>query len=221
LPRINAQDKSPMPYISAANRPAINEKVVALADEIAAAMIQKKHTAEISTHYRRAFLEIADFITAMELGMACTAASRAQHLAATIVETARGSGAQGGWTGELNYAITMLIQLVPHEMRLRKAWDESLRYWIYAETVGALTRTAYDLHSRTGNDYIGNGLTGVFEDIKDEYKRRVNTAYEAAQILKSGDCYDYVPFRTRLVPATVDGVAGYQDVMLPKQNQTP
>ena len=38
----------------------------------------------------------------------------------------------------------------------------------------------------------------MFEDIKDEYKRRVNSAYEAAQILKSGDCYDYVPFRTQL-----------------------
>ena len=131
------------------------------------------------------------------------------------------SGVKGGWTGELNYAITMLIQHVPHEMRLRKAWDESLRYWIYAETVGALTRTAYDLHVRTGDDYIGNGLTGVFEDIKDEYKRRVNTAYEAAQILKSGDCYDLAPFRTRLVAATVDGVAGYQEVMLPRQNPTP
>ena len=49
----------------------------------------------------------------------------------------------------------------------------------------------------------------------------VNTAYEAAQILKSGDCYDFVPFRTHLVAATVDGVAGYQEVMLPRQNQTP
>ena len=146
--------------------------------------------------------------------------SRAQQLAATIVEAARGYGVQGGWTGELNYAITMLIQLVPYEMCRRKAWEESLRYWIYAETVGALTRTAYDLHGRTGDDFIGNGLTGVFEDIKDEYKRRVNSAYEAAQILKSGDCYDYVPFRTRLVAATVDGVSGYQEVMLPRQERT-
>ena len=156
--------------------------------------------------------------TGCPTGYTVKPASSAQRLAATIVETARGSGVKGGWTGELNYAITMLIQHVPHAMRVRKAWDESLRYWIYAQTVGALTRTAYDLHLRTGDDYVGNGLTGVFEDVKDEYKRRVNTAYEAAQILKSGDCYDFAPFRTRLVAATVDGVAGYQEVMLPRQN---
>jgi hypothetical protein len=210
-----------MPYISAANRPAIDEKVAPLADEIATAMIHEQHTAEISTYYRRVFLEIADFISAAEKATAVEPASKAQQLAATILETARPSGVKAGWTGELNYAITRLIQRVPYEMRLRKAWDESLRYWIYAETVGALTRTAYDMHVRTGDDYVGNGLTGVFEDIKDEYKRRVNTAYEAAQILKSGDCYELAPFRTRLVVATVDGVAGYQEVMLPKQNPTP
>jgi hypothetical protein len=206
-----------MPYIPAANRPAIDEGVAALAKEIAAAMIEQRHTAEISTHYRRAFLEIADFIAAKESAAAVVPASKAQQLAATIVETARGGGVQGGWTGELNYAVTMLIQHVPQEMCLRMAWDQPLRYWIYAQTVGALTRTAYDLHVRTSDDYVGNGLTGVFEDIKDEYKRRVNTAYEAAQILKSGDCYDLAPFRTRLVAATVDGVAGYQEVMLPRQ----
>lgn len=65
---------------------------------------------------------------------------------------------------------------------------------------------------------MGNGLTGVFEDVKDEYKRRVNTAYEAAQILKSGDCYELAPYRTQLVADTVDGVAGWQEVMLPRRD---
>lgn len=83
--------------------------------------------------------------------------------------------------------------------------------------MGALTRTAWDLHAECADDYIGNGLCGVFIDIKDEYKRRVNTAYEAAQILKSGDCYDRITFRTQLVPVTVNGVEGYQEVMLPPQ----
>ena len=215
-----------MPYIPAAKRPAIDEKVQALAGDIATAMIAKQHTAEISVHYRGAFTEIAEFIAEMERGMPGHPVSAAQRLAATIVRTARGSdigggGVKGGWTGELNYAITRLIQRVPDEMRVRGAWDEPLRYWIYAQTVGALTRTAYELHSRMEDDYIGNGLAGVFEDVKDEYKRRVNTAYEAAQILKSGDCYDYAPFRTQLVPATVDGVAGYQEVMLPRQKPAP
>lgn len=210
-----------MPYIPPANRPAIDDKVQDLAGEIATRMVQERQTAELSVHYRRVFLEIAAFIESLERKSAAAPASKAQRLAATIVEVAAGYGILGGWTGELNYAITMLIQRVPHEMHRRNAWDEPLRYWIYAETVGALTRTAYDLHARTSDDYIGNGLTGVFEDIKDEYKRRVNSAYEAAQILKSGDCYDYVPFRTHLVSVTVDGVAGYQEVMLPRQVRTP
>lgn len=67
------------------------------------------------------------------------------------------------------------------------------------------------------DDYTGNALAGVFEDVKDEYKRRVNTAYEAAQILKSGDCYEYSPFQTQLVAVNVDGVAGFQEVMLPRR----
>jgi hypothetical protein len=209
-----------MPYIPPANRPALDEKVEALADEIATVMIRERQTAEISVHYRRAFLEIAHFIATLEQQARTEPHSNAQRLAATIVEVARAYGVKGGWTGELNYAITRLIQRVPYEMCRRKAWEESLRYWIFAETVGALTRTAYDLHAHTADDYVGNGLTGVFEDIKDEYKRRVNSAYEAAQILKSGDCYDHVPFRTRLVAATIDGVSGYQEVMLPRQEPT-
>jgi len=101
-------------------------------------------------------------------------------------------------------------------MKASGAWDESLRYWIYAETVGALVRTSYDIHARYANTWIGNGLAGVLVDVKDEYKRRVNTAYEAAQILKSGDCYDATPFHTRLVAFEHGGVRGYIEIMLPK-----
>lgn len=207
-----------MPYISAANRPAIDEKVAALAEEIAAAIVAQRQTAEISTHYRRAFMETAEFLAAAERGAAAQPASAAEWLAATIIQTACGSGVKGSWAGELNYAITRLIQRVPHTLQLRKAWDDPLRYWIYAQTVGALTRTAYDLHSRMADDYVGNALAGVFEDVKDEYKRRVNAAYEAAQILKSGDCYEYSPFQTQLVAVNIGGVAGFQEVMLPRRN---
>jgi len=210
-----------MPYIPPANRPILDEKVRVLAEDIARTMTEKGQTAEISTHYRRVFLEIAEYIAALEANRAAAPESKAQQLAAAIVEAARVYGTKGGWTGELNYAITMLIQRVPYQMQCGKVWEESLRYWIYAETVGALTRTAYDLHRTTADDYVGNGLTGVFEDVKDEYKRRVNSAYEAAQILKSGDCYDFVPFRTQLVATTVGGAAGYQEVMLPRQDPKP
>lgn len=204
-----------MPYIPAANRPAIDVRVDAVAEAIADAMIAQNHTAELSTHYRRAFLEIADFIAATEAGSAVQPKSKAQELAATVLEVARSYNQIGAWAGELNYAITMLIQMVPYKMYQKKAWAEPLRYWIHSQTVGALTRTAYDLHTRTSDDYVGNGLTGVFEDIKDELKRRVNTAYEAAQINKSGDCFDWVPFRTQLVPFTAGGAEGFIEVMLP------
>jgi hypothetical protein len=188
-----------------------------LAGEIADQMIAGKETAEISIHLRGAFLEIARTIQQTERGESVSSDSKAAALARRILETAAGYGLKGGWTGELNYAVTRLIQMVPYRLAKTGTWSEPLRYWIYAETVGALTRTALDLHQECGNDYVGNGLCGVFIDVKDEYKRRVNTAYEAAQITKSGDCYDLVPFRTHLVPAEVGGVRGFQEVMLPQQ----
>jgi len=206
-----------MPYIPAKNRPGIDECVNELAEEMATAMIKARETAEIGARYRTAFLAIAKFIARSECGHKPGAKNSAGRLAQTILATAADYGIQGGWTGELNYAITMLIQKVPYFMHRKGVWSEPLRYWIYAETVGALTRTAYDLHKTMKNDYIGNGLAGVFEDIKDEYKRRVNTAYEAAQIRKSGDCYDFVPFRTALVPVKVGEMEGWQEVMLPQQ----
>ncbi len=41
-------------------------------------------------------------------------------------------------------------------------------------------------------------MGGVFEDVKDEYKVRVNKSYEIAQILKSGDCYN-TPYFNKVV----------------------
>jgi len=206
-----------MPYIPPQNRPAIDEAVSALAREIAGVMTQNRETAEISTRLRAAFVSIARHIIAAEKGESPAADTVAATLAQQILDTAAGYGLKGGWTGELNYALTRLVQAVPHELKTAGTWDESLRYWIYAETVGALVRTAWDLHAQCGDDYVGNGLCGVLIDIKDEYKRRVNTAYEAAQIRKSGDCFDLVPYRTELVATEVGGVKGWQEVMLDRQ----
>lgn len=204
-----------MPYIPPQNRPPINTAVDALAEEIATALIQQNHTAEISVHYRQAFRAIADFIATLERQPDAKPTGHAQTLARAIVDTARGYNLKGAWAGELNYALTLLIQMVPFKMLKKGVWEESLRYWLYAQTVGALTRAGYEVHARYGDDYIGNGLAGVFEDVKDEYKRRVNTAYEAAQIRKSGDCYDHVPFRTQLVPFKVADTDGFIEIMLP------
>ena len=207
-----------MPYIPPANRPAIDSAVNDLANEIAAVMTQAEETAEISVRLRAAFRVIARTIRAVESGETPADDGKAADLAARVLDTAAGYGLKGGWTGELNYALTRLIQAVPLAMNRNGTWSEALRYWMYAQIVGALSRAAWEVHAEGNDDFIDNGLCGVFIDVKDEYKRRVNTAYEAAQILKSGDCYDLAPYRTHLVPVTVDNVTGYQEVMLPKQD---
>lgn len=213
-----------MPYIPPKNRPPIDEAVDLLAREIAEAMQAGKETSELGSRLRAAFMAVARYIRDAESGKTpasggkpLTTGGNAKALARSILDTALSYGIKGGWTGELNYAVTRLIQAVPYQLHKKGEWQEPLRYWIYAETVGALTRTAWDLHTECADDYIGNGLCGVFIDIKDEYKRRVNTAYEAAQILKSGDCYDRTTYRTQLVPVSVNGIDGYQEVMLPPQ----
>ena len=126
-------------------------------------------------------------------------------------------GYEGAHEGILNYTITTLIQRVPACKVERGEWKEEFRYWIYATTVSALMQTAFWYLSHHDPFVIG----GVFVDIKDEYKRRVNTAYEAAQIAKSGDCYD-APYYTRLVEV-VDhngNHVGYQEVMLKRDANT-
>lgn len=136
-------------------------------------------------------------------------------LAQAIYETGGKYGYEGAHLGELNYAITRFIQRVPQIKVAYGAWKDELRYWLYAATVEALTLAA----AETNPWKIGIG--GVFEDIKDEYKRRVNTAYEAAQIVKSGDCYD-TPYYTRLVEVR-DGLGelvGHQEIMLQRTPET-
>lgn len=210
-----------MPYIAPDRRPAIDQAVEVLAAELAAELAENRETSRLSVRLRDAFHRIGACLRRAEEGADGAPNDAAARLADCIVQTASGSGMPAGWTGELNYALTRLIQAVPLQMCRLGAWDEPLRYWIYAQIVGALTRTAWTLHAECADDPVGNGLCGVLIDVKDEYKRRVNTAYEAAQILKSGDCYDKVPYRTELVSTDTGGVHGYQEVMLPKQELAP
>lgn len=205
-----------MPYIPPQNRPGIDKCVVILAEQLADELVKNNATATISEMYRREFQAIAAGITELETGVAAGPAGKARELASAIVEAAKVYNQQGGWLGELNYAITRLIQSVPFAMYKRGIWKEALRYWLYAETVGALTRAAYDIHAKSGNDWISNGIAGVLEDVKDEYKRRVNTAYEAAQIRKSGDCFELSPFHTQLVEFAAGGAKGWIEIMLPQ-----
>ncbi len=205
-----------MPYIPPKNRPAIDEAIEKLAIEMADNLVKNNITGSISENYRAAFAEICDYIVSFEKGLKQTASTSAQKVAESVIEMAKDYEQQGGWQGELNFAITRLIQWVPFEMYKRKEWAEALRYWLYAQTVGALVRTSYEIHDKYENDWVSNGLAGVFEDIKDEYKRRVNTAYERVQISKSGDCFEKSPFKTKLVDFEHSGVKGWIEIMLPQ-----
>jgi hypothetical protein len=138
-------------------------------------------------------------------------------LAVVIWNMGQQYGYEGAFLGELNYAITRLIQRVPQIKVETGAWLEKdeLRYWLYAITVQALTYVS------DYNAYSSIGIGGVFEDIKDEYKRRVNTSYEAAQIVKSGDCFD-TPYYTRLVEVqdSYGKTVGHMEILLKRSLET-
>lgn len=136
-------------------------------------------------------------------------------LARAIYEVGEKYGYEGAVLGELNYSFTRFIQRVPQIMVEKGKWKEELRYWLYAATVEALTYAA----DKTKCWSVG--ISGVFEDIKDEYKWRVNRSYEAAQIIKSGDCYD-TPYYGRLVEVVdEDGNhIGHMEVWLKRSEKT-
>lgn len=118
-------------------------------------------------------------------------------LAEAIAATAARHGYEGAFAGELNYSLTRLLQEIPRELIKKGIIKEEIRYWIQP--------TMY----------------GVLLDVALEHKRRVNVAYEAEQIVKSGDCYD-APFYTRLIEVVdKDGKhVGYQEVMLKRGDDT-
>jgi hypothetical protein len=175
---------------------------------------------KLLTAYKELFVRIATNLNTLQsvaLFPNTTLVSDVHPLARVIFDLGATYGYEGAFLGELNYAITRLIQRVPQVMVETKQWKptDEIRYWLYAITVQALMHTAT---LGADNTY---GIGGVFEDIKDEYKRRVNTSYEAAQILKSGDCYD-TPFYTRLIEVIAgDGNhLGYIEVMLARSEDT-
>lgn len=136
-------------------------------------------------------------------------------LAQAIFEVGAKYNYGGAYLGEFNYAWTKFIQQVPKIKVRGGSWQEEFRYWVYAETVSAL------IFASNRTICLDIGVDGVFEDIKDEYKRRVNTAYEAAQILKSGDCYSG-PYYTRLIEVVDEEGrhVGHQEVMLKRGPET-
>lgn len=120
-----------------------------------------------------------------------------KDLASKIAEMSARHGYEAAFAGELNYTLTRLIQELPRELIAKGCMKEEMRYWIQPL------------------------FYGVLLDVALEHKRRVNVAYEAAQIIKSGDCFD-TPFYTKLVEVVdVDGkVIGHQEIMLKRSDDT-
>ncbi|MEM3097500.1 MAG: hypothetical protein QXU32_02105 [Nitrososphaerales archaeon] len=114
-----------------------------------------------------------------------------------IAEAVVRHGHEAAWAGELNYALTRIIQELPRSLIKQGVLKDEMRYWIQP--------LAY----------------GVLLDVALEHKRRVNAAYEAYQIVKSGDCYD-TPYYTKLVEVVDDNgkTIGYQEVMVKRSNDT-
>ncbi len=190
-----------MPYVPskksvppADDRAIIDPAVELLAGKIASRVVQNS---DLKREYKAAFVDVAMLVDRYlkNISKDCEIQlPEAILLAEAICKAAKQYGYEGAHLGEFNYAITRLIQRVPQIKVARGWWEEKneLRYWIYIETAGALRYAedrANELEYSTGE---------VFGDIKDEYKWRVNRAYEAAQTIKNGDCYD-APFYTRLV----------------------
>jgi hypothetical protein len=155
-----------------------------------------KQNTDMLNQYKNIFTNVGYMLLNLSAGFPTSSfnSSFDYQLAQTIFDVGDKYNYQGAFLGELNYAITRLIQRVPQLMVESGKWakKDEIRYWLYAMTVEALIQAA-DLFKGSGI-----GIGGVFEDIKDEYKRRVNPSYEAAQIVKSGDCYD-TPYYNRLV----------------------
>jgi len=209
-----------MPYVPSVktdgksqDRILIDEKVVEFSNIIAKDINTNR---DILLAYTATFIEIGTLLLNYEQEVITKWSTPIEKLASTIYHrVAKKYNYEGAFLGELNYAITRLIQEVPKRLVEQDKQKSELRYFIYAYTVEALTRANY-YFNRLPQMY---GIGGVFEDIKDEYKRRVNTSYEVAQIIKSGDCYN-TPYLTQ--PAEVidqnDKVVGHIEVMIKREN---
>lgn len=211
-----------MPYVPSekTNPPAQDRKIL----DVAVENLAKQAASEITNNlslikvYQEIFLSVAaTLVYWLRGGEIISFDSSKGALARAIYEVSMRYGYEGAYLGEFNYAITRLIQRVPQIMVVEGKWEkkDELRYWVYAATASALR------YAECHTEDFDIGLDGVFRDVLDEYKRRVNTAYEAEQIVKSGDCYD-TPYYTRLVKVFDNGgrFIGHMEVMVKRNEST-
>ncbi len=180
-----------------------------------------KEAIDVFDKFYRALRQTCSIINATEEGYGVCIRTPEQMLGKVIYDIAKKYNYKGAWLGELNYAVTRLIQEIPKELVKAGLATSELRYWYYAEVVGYLGALSFHYQSIRDTNWVDQGMAGVFTDIKDEYKRRVNVSYEAAQIIKSGDCYD-APYYTKLIEIVdqFGQVVGHQEVMLKRSSST-
>lgn len=100
------------------------------------------------------------------------------------------------WAGWLNYSVSRILVLLPKRLVATGYFKKEFAYWIYACMVGALGEATNIVTDISGQDDIRGCLVGVFTDIKDEYKWRVNRAYERVKIAENGDVFLDAPYYT-------------------------
>ena len=211
-----------MPYVPrektdppADDRKTLDPAVEAVAQEAAQDITNNLSLIRV---YKNTFLQVAEFLRGfLTDGRISVAPKSKVKLAQAIYEVSKKYGYEGACLGELNYAFTRFIQRVPQIMVEMGKWEkkDELRYWEDASMTEAL------IYAADHTKEWGLGIGGVFEDIKDEHKERVNKAYEIAQILKSGDCYD-TPYYTRVVEVADENgrVVGHLYVALKRSEET-
>ncbi|MBI2023034.1 hypothetical protein HYT01_00515 [Candidatus Giovannonibacteria bacterium] len=142
-----------------------------------------------------------------------------RKLAEAIYGLRKKYGYDGAEDGELNYSMYTFIQRVPQIKVEKGEWQakDELRYWLYVRgTAHALFVAA--LHFKDSE----LGLAGVFIDIKDEIKVRINRAYEIIQYAeKSEDC-TFAPYYSKPVKAVDEkgNLIGYIEVHMKRSEET-
>lgn len=196
-----------MPYVQSekTNPPAYDRKILDAAVEVLAKQAAGEITNNLSliTVFREIFFAVAETLVYwLRGGTIISVSSSEGALARAIYEVSMRYGYEGAYLGEFNYAITRFIQRVPQIMIADGKWEkkDEFRYWVYAATASALR------YAENHTEDLNIGVDGVFRDILDEYKWRVNRPYETAQIVKSGDCYDTPFYNKPIEVAYEDGV---------------
>lgn len=217
-----------MPYVpskktdgKSTDREVLDVAVEQLAQTIARERVDNIQNLSLKRAYQKSFSDIGDVLTELLNGWYESRYIKdtpEASLARTIYDIGLTYGYEGAYLGELNYAITRLIQRVPQIKVALGDWNDEFRYWVYAATASALIYASRRYFEKDDDRWA---LGGVFGDIKDEYKRRVNTAYEAAQIVKSGDCYN-TPYYTRLAGVVDEAgkLIGSVEIMLKRDPTT-